>query len=229
MLVHVCLGMPMRVMDDNSARSALFRLLEKLPKKKTTAAKAWVRKRQPRVYFISNGNEVKIGISRTPQARLAGLQVGNSERLQLLGTVEGGAVKERELHYRFLLSRLKGEWFSITPDLADFLATQINRDDVADLTLTEDKASMSPMHTKASNGRTKSSLQLIAFKIDPKTLKQLDELVQIATEEARRIGELPPSRAQVIRRAIRFTVANWLPGRSTVIPSVQDGARENRD
>lgn len=71
------------------------------------------------VYFIQcgEGGPIKIGIARDPAKRLAGLQTGHFERLQLRALTTGGAKQERAYHDRFAAHRLHGEWFSPHPDL----------------------------------------------------------------------------------------------------------------
>lgn len=53
----------------------------------------------------------KIGKAIDPEQRLAGIQVGNPERLALRWTTSGGIRLERWLHEEFGHLRLIGEWF----------------------------------------------------------------------------------------------------------------------
>ena len=66
------------------------------------------------VYFIGNGDNVKIGVSGDPEVRLRQLQTGHDRPLKLLGTVPGSSAKEKELHSLLAGRRGSGEWFSIT-------------------------------------------------------------------------------------------------------------------
>lgn len=70
------------------------------------------------LYFIG-GDEgpIKIGVSNDPQRRLKGLQTGYPYPLQILATIEGGAMLEIEYHERFAEHRLHGEWFAPHPDI----------------------------------------------------------------------------------------------------------------
>lgn len=73
------------------------------------------------IYFVvaPNSRSVKIGYTGgDPEKRLAQLQTGCPERLALLGAVDGGVDRERELHQRFALQRLTGEWFRMDDALA---------------------------------------------------------------------------------------------------------------
>jgi len=75
------------------------------------------------VYFIQSGERgpIKIGAAANPFARLRELQTGNPYQLRLLLAEDAGChawALERALHRRFASSRLGGEWFAITHDMA---------------------------------------------------------------------------------------------------------------
>ena len=76
------------------------------------------------VYFITDGTNIKIGYtSGSPMNRLKKLQIGSSQRLSLIGYIEGNKEKERELHNKFSNLRLnfKNEWFKGTEELIEFI------------------------------------------------------------------------------------------------------------
>lgn len=78
------------------------------------------------VYFVRavTLGHIKIGQAAAPAGRLAQLQTGSPDRLELIGTVPdptGGAL-EREIHRRFCHLRLHGEWYRAEPALMDFIA-----------------------------------------------------------------------------------------------------------
>lgn len=75
------------------------------------------------VYFISNGNHVKIGSARDPRARLAELQIGTSTELSLIKTEVGGFPRENDLHRQFNHLRIRGEWFRLDGTLAAYLGS----------------------------------------------------------------------------------------------------------
>ncbi len=76
------------------------------------------------VYFIrEQGGAVKIGHTRDVGGRLRSLQSANSRQLTVLGIVAGDCRLERELHERFFASRIRGEWFDYSDDMADFIRT----------------------------------------------------------------------------------------------------------
>lgn len=76
------------------------------------------------VYFIGiePDGPIKIGSAKDVRQRLMTLQVAVPQPLAVLATVPGGVVKEREYHARFQVHRLRGEWFSRTPELAAEIA-----------------------------------------------------------------------------------------------------------
>lgn len=77
------------------------------------------------IYFVQgdDGGPVKIGrTGNRPQQRVEMLQSGYPfGRLRVVGLILGVHATEKELHARFSASRMRGEWFSLTPDLLQFL------------------------------------------------------------------------------------------------------------
>jgi hypothetical protein len=73
------------------------------------------------VYFIVDWQRqvVKIGVSQSPQKRLAALQTSNPNPLELAAMIPGGYVPERQLHERYAAHRLNGEWFQLTQEIID--------------------------------------------------------------------------------------------------------------
>lgn len=67
------------------------------------------------IYFVSNGEAIKIGRSDNVSARMAALAVGAPRRLELLATVDGSAPHEARVHADLVKYRLNGEWFSDCP------------------------------------------------------------------------------------------------------------------
>lgn len=75
------------------------------------------------IYLIASpANLVKVGISRDPDARLAGLQSGHHDGLWLLATVAGLQEDEGALHRLLRAHRVRGEWFKVGPWLDAFMA-----------------------------------------------------------------------------------------------------------
>lgn len=80
------------------------------------------------IYFVTDGENVKIGYTNGNLAqRLSQIQTGNPKRLKVLGTMEGGKQKERELHQQWSGARRSGEWFSLTDDMLKWIETHSSR------------------------------------------------------------------------------------------------------
>ncbi|MEG3877644.1 GIY-YIG nuclease family protein [Microcoleus sp. herbarium7] len=77
------------------------------------------------IYFIldDRNNAIKIGYSKNPLQRLSELQTGNSTRLRLIKTIEGGITVERKLHTKFKNLRIGGEWFQASQELMQFIGS----------------------------------------------------------------------------------------------------------
>ena len=73
------------------------------------------------VYFITDGNAVKIGYSKhfDAKARISQLQTANPRTLTVLGVISHGTREyERQLHRRLKRYKMRGEWFDYTvPDV----------------------------------------------------------------------------------------------------------------
>jgi hypothetical protein len=73
-----------------------------------------------RIYFITTLHAmesdkydapIKIGFSKNPRARLAELQTGNPQKLEIIVDVAGGRELEDGIHRELGAFRLWGEWF----------------------------------------------------------------------------------------------------------------------
>ena len=83
-------------------------------------------KKNGQIYFIRNGDLVKIGFSINPKARLRDLQTSNGNTLELLHVTSGTRSDEASLHRRFKAHRRIGEWFDAKP-VIDYLG-ELNGD-----------------------------------------------------------------------------------------------------
>ncbi len=76
-------------------------------------------KKKHYLYAISDGVNIKLGMSNSPRTRLKGLQTSNSSELVILweyyvsNTQKGAATAERKLHRACKKFRIRGEWFKI--------------------------------------------------------------------------------------------------------------------
>ncbi len=74
------------------------------------------------VYFIQDGDMVKIGRAIDPMERLRNLQTAHSRELTLIAAVAAHADLERAVHARFQHCRNEStEWFRLEPDLEAFI------------------------------------------------------------------------------------------------------------
>jgi DNA replicative helicase MCM subunit Mcm2 (Cdc46/Mcm family) len=74
------------------------------------------------IYFVYDGDCVKIGKADDIKSRLQGLQTGSSKPLQLLYTMKGDERLESFLHELFSDYRKVGEWFRVDGLLEEFLS-----------------------------------------------------------------------------------------------------------
>ena len=75
------------------------------------------------VYFIVDYNkkEVKIGYSKHPQQRLKELSTGYPGKLELAKVIPGTVKDERKYHQIFCHSKICREWFTLTPEIEEFI------------------------------------------------------------------------------------------------------------
>ncbi len=87
------------------------------------------------VYFISDGLNIKIGITiNNPSIRLKQLQTSNPNRLKLIHYIEAEDFKliERRLHHLFKIykTRYKGEWFNLPKEAIAWIKTWRTEKDI---------------------------------------------------------------------------------------------------
>lgn len=77
------------------------------------------------IYFIQSGSRgpIKIGVARNVVRRCLSLQTSHHRRLRILGTMEGTANEEANLHARFAAYRIRGEWFTASKQIIDYIKT----------------------------------------------------------------------------------------------------------
>ena len=73
------------------------------------------------IYAISNGNNIKIGISNNPKRRLKQLNTGSDKNLYLLGYFEGDLELEKWIHNNFVKVRFNSEWMIASQELLEYL------------------------------------------------------------------------------------------------------------
>lgn len=74
------------------------------------------------IYVIGTHEKQKIGFSSNVGRRLRSLQTGNSDTLKIHHSVEVPAEQarfvEKTIHHEYNYLRIKGEWFTMTPEQA---------------------------------------------------------------------------------------------------------------
>jgi hypothetical protein len=77
------------------------------------------------LYVISDGELVKIGVSKHPEKRLNQLQTGHPKKLKLLAQYDMPDIYEKRFHKQLWIFRARhnGEWFKIDVEqLLDFIS-----------------------------------------------------------------------------------------------------------
>lgn len=77
------------------------------------------------VYFITDGNFVKIGISHYIPKRMIALQTANPNKLKIICRIpcrrDEARILETELHSSFMGSLHRGEWYKLTAEIMAFI------------------------------------------------------------------------------------------------------------
>lgn len=71
------------------------------------------------VYFIQDGDDgpIKIGFSKTPQVRIAAIQVNHAREIKILAITDGEREDERKIHQSLANHHIRGEWFLPSDDV----------------------------------------------------------------------------------------------------------------
>jgi hypothetical protein len=82
-----------------------------------------LRKYESCVYFIGDGEYIKIGYSQNVYKRLCSLQTTNPRELKILGIIPGDYFTERHHHKKFghLRKHKKCEWFKKDDDILNYI------------------------------------------------------------------------------------------------------------
>ena len=105
------------------------------------------------VYFIQEEgtHKIKIGFSeKHPNGRLKDFQTGNSNKLNLLGYIEGTYEDESNLHREFYEERGNGEWFEPSPRLNDRIKELLEE------SLEEKKSGIEDLNLEYNEGEKKN-------------------------------------------------------------------------
>jgi len=78
------------------------------------------------VYFITDGEFIKIGKANDPIERMRTMQTGNARELKMLGYYEDYDEElESYMHKAFAKDRVRGEWFKPSKDLYNFIMYEV--------------------------------------------------------------------------------------------------------
>ena len=111
-----------RIMEARAKYEAAFGALKMLPDPYQFAPNQQTGRpdHEPRVYFIRNGDKVKIGTTVNLTRRMSGMSL--SPDAQLLATQPGSYDEEAALHQRFAADRIgRTEWFSLSLQIQAYI------------------------------------------------------------------------------------------------------------
>jgi hypothetical protein len=107
------------------------------------------------VYFITarEVGMVKIGCAYDPFDRLKGLQCGCPNKLTLEAFVKGSHKREREIHQLLKKHRVRGEWFTLSPEIEAIIKEAALPSRLKSLASRRDKLDLSAMNEEPSARR----------------------------------------------------------------------------
>lgn len=85
------------------------------------------------VYFVTDGEAIKIGWTKHMVQRLSALQHPLRQELTVLGTMAAERHQETLMHHRFHHLRIRGEWFKMDPSITDYIKLYRSRNMVIDM------------------------------------------------------------------------------------------------
>ena len=77
-----------------------------------------------KIYFLCSDNKIKIGYTKgSLDKRIQQLNTGSPNKIYKLGWIEGNKEKEKELHIKFSMYRIRnnGEWFNGAQEIIDYI------------------------------------------------------------------------------------------------------------
>lgn len=76
---------------------------------------------EEKVYLITDGKHVKIGVAKNVVRRLIQLQTGSPKKLRIMHSFAAGFECEDTLHKLFSHLRIRGEWFKLTNEIRNYI------------------------------------------------------------------------------------------------------------
>ena len=99
--------------------------IEKVTNKKICTEKVYFIKKTAR---LTVDNSVKIGVSNDPKVRLKNLQTANSDKLELIGYIDGDSNKESKIQSELCKYHIRGEWFKYCKNVKKHINKLIEKD-----------------------------------------------------------------------------------------------------
>lgn len=73
------------------------------------------------VYFVKDGEHIKIGMTKDIGKRIATMRTDNPREFELLAVFPGSREMEKALHATFAFCRIRNEWFFDNPNIYAFI------------------------------------------------------------------------------------------------------------
>lgn len=89
------------------------------------------------IYFITDGEYLKIGKATNLANRFQALQCASPKKLYIVATIDGIYKEESKLHKKFNNIRYNREWFYYTKELQDFIYNLESMDETVQYTICE--------------------------------------------------------------------------------------------
>jgi uncharacterized protein with beta-barrel porin domain len=84
------------------------------------------------IYFARTADQIKVGVSKNPQARLVQLAQQCATPLSLIGTIKGDVRREKSIHKTLAPYRVQGEWYRDCPEVHATIQNCFNNFDLSD-------------------------------------------------------------------------------------------------
>jgi DNA-binding XRE family transcriptional regulator len=122
------------------------------------------------VYFIRQGEFIKIGFTESPLNRLSQLQTANPNNLEVLLIIDGDRELEVKYHELFKHHAYRGEWFFDCPEIQKHISINMQDD-------------LRPFYGLAASSIDPSKQKLKGLRIERNmSLKQVGDLMDISKQ-----------------------------------------------
>ena len=125
------------------------------------------------VYFIRQGEFIKIGFTESPLNRLSQLQTANPTNLEVLLIIDGERDLEAKYHELFKDHAHRGEWFFDCPHIQEHISINMQDD-------------LRPFYGLAASSIDPSKQKLKGLRIERNmSLKQVGDLMDVSKQSVR--------------------------------------------